>query len=93
MYKRQGKQAARPGGPNIEADTANLQALEDRVTALEDKLDKLDQDMQEKAPLFVAVPPLYLKTDVALQQLYSEEVPAPSAIAVRLDGKGGLHRV
>ena len=67
----------------IEADKARLTALEDEVAALQDKLEIIDQ---EKAPLFVAVEPLHLKTDVFPQQLYSEEVPSPSATAIRLDG-------
>ena len=45
----------------IEAGKARLTALEDEVAALQDKLERLDQ---EKAPLFVAVEPLHLKTDV-----------------------------
>ena len=35
------------------------------------------------------MPPLFLKTDdVFPQQLYSEEVPAETASAIRLDGNG-----
>ena len=67
----------------IEADESRLTALEATVVDLEDKLTVLDQ---EKAPLFVAVPPLHLKTDVFPQQLYSEEVPSPSATAIRFEG-------
>ena len=50
----------------IESDESRLTALEATVADLEDKLTALDQ---EKAPLFVSVPPLYLKTDVFPQQL------------------------
>ena len=49
----------------IEADEARIQALEAKVESLD----------EEKAPLFVAVEPLHLKTDVFPQQLYSDEVP------------------
>ena len=52
---------------------------------MQDKVEALDN---EKAPLFVAVEPLHLKTDVFPQQLYSEDVPSPSATAIRLDGNG-----
>ena len=46
----------------IEADKARLTALEAEVASLQDKVESLDN---EKAPLFVAVEPLHLKTDVS----------------------------
>ena len=69
----------------LEDDKDRLAALEDEVAALQDKLESLDE---EKAPLFVAVEPLHLKRDVFPNQLYSEDVPSPSATAIRLDGNG-----
>ena len=62
-----------------------IQVDQARIDALEAKVESLDE---EKAPLFVAVEPLHLKTDVFPQQLYSEEVPSPSATTIRLDGNG-----
>ena len=61
-----------------------IAADETRIQALEDKSQSLDEN---KAPRFVAVSPLYMKTDVTPQQLYATEPPPPvNANAIVLNG-------
>ena len=61
----------------IASDEARIQTLEDKTQSLEDS----------KQDKFVAISPLFMKTDVTPQQLYAQEPPPPAnANAIILNG-------